>query len=150
METVSAPTSAPAPTPTMSPKRKAGMLALIGDIFGTRVNSPERCRKNIRQLYPIFTEDISVLLETLLKILKKYEFSLYAHENLLTLCQNFNSVNNEFTNDPLTISLNKLSNSENHTFNEFKVYLNEWIYNSIDSNDSLNIQNNQEEFRFLL
>ena len=140
-------------TITISPEKRAQYYSMFESIFGPRPNSPQRCRRNIRELYNTFTKDISELLEKLLVLMKKYEFSLFAHEKLLQLCQNFNTIMNEHEKDPLIIELNQLStteiNKETNLLNNFKVGLSEWIDSSIYSNDPIIINLNKEEFTFL-
>jgi hypothetical protein len=137
-------------TTTLSPEKRAQYYSLFESIFGPRPNnSPQRCRRNIRELYPTFTKDISELVEKLLGLMKKYEFSLFAHEKLLQLCQHFNSIMNENETDPLIIGLNQLSTTEKNSVDDFKIGLSEWMDCSIYSNDTIIINLNKEEFSFL-
>jgi hypothetical protein len=135
--------------PTLSPEKRAQFYSLFESMFGPRPNSPQRCRRNIRELYPTFTKDISELLEKLLLLMKKFEFSLFAHEKLLQLCQNFNSIINENETDPLIIGLNQLSTTEKNSVDDFKIGLSEWMDCSIYSNDTIIINLNKEEFNFI-
>jgi len=145
-------------TTDISPERKAVFMSLIESIFGPRPNHPQRCRRNIRELYPTFTKDISEVLEKLLVLMKKYEFTMFAHEKLLLLCENFNSIMNVQEKDHLIIALNQLSNSEinpetnieTNLESNFKIGLSEWIDTSIHFDDKATINNNKEEFSFLM
>ncbi len=137
------------PPLSLSPEKRAQYYSLLETIFGPRPNSPQRCRRNIRELYNTFTKDISELLEKLLVLMKKYEFSLFAHEKLLQLCQNFNSIMNEHEKDPLIIGLNQLSTTEKSFLGDFKIGLSEWMDCFIYHNDTIIINLNKEEFRIL-
>jgi hypothetical protein len=134
---------------TLSPEKRAQYYSLFESMFGPRPNSPQRCRRNIRELYTTFTKDISELLENLLVLMKKYEFSLFAHEKLLQLCQHFNSIMNENETDPLIIGLNQLSTTEKNLVDDFKIGLSEWMDCFIYHNDTTIINLNKDEFSFL-
>jgi hypothetical protein len=122
---------------TMTDERREGMLCLLEQLFGPRPNNPERCRRKMRNLYKKLPEKVTELIEKLLKLLKKYNFSLVSHENLLIICERF-----------MPDCVSYLSADE-CVVSHFCNILQEWKQSGMDTGDCLVIQNNEEEFIFI-
>ena len=118
-------------------QRREGMRSLLEQIFGPRPNNPERCRRNIRKLYNKLPGTVAELIEKLLKLMKKYNFSLFSHENLLIICERF-----------MSDCVSYLSADE-CVVSHFCNILQEWQNSGMGTIDSLVIHTNQEEFIFI-
>ena len=119
-------------------ERKKGMQSLLEQIFGPRPNNPGRCRRNIRELYNKLPQSVTELIEKLLQLMKKYNFSLVSHENLLIICERFMPDCVAYLYDDECV------------VSHFCNILQTWKDSGIDTVDCLVIQNNKEEFSFII
>ena len=119
--------------------RTIAMIKMTGNLLGQ--DPRPIVRKNIRRTFPrIDNGQITNIIETVLALLKKYEFSLHAHNNLYILAGKFmkNSAhnNNEPNDIPLTIDC-------------FEQGLIVWMEDCCDQHDHLMMQENPDDFTFV-
>ena len=114
-------------------ERKARMLALFESMFPPNESI---LRRKIRKLISNFPE-LADFTEKLLVLMKKYNFSLCAHENLRRICEGFGPycATNLSPNEPRMIY--------------FKNLVDEWRCSGMEASDNYIITNHDEEFNFI-
>ena len=120
----------------VSHEARAYYYALFDEFFGPRPPSRTTIRGQIRGIRDKLPEELKEIINKLLLLIKQYDFSLLAHENLYSQCLNFYK----------TITYYNITTN---IVDKFYEILDAWQTVGITPSDSDIISRNKETFKFL-